>query len=88
MANRIISNRQTVKAMDSVARVLNERMKEAGLIVAALARKSGIERKTIAPMVNGPYKMPHFENMINVLDAAGLKSITITWRDEDDESVL
>jgi hypothetical protein len=39
-------------------------------------------------MVNVPYKMPHFENMINILDAAGLKSITITWRDEDDESVL
>lgn len=30
MANRIISNRQTGKAMDSVARVLNERMKETG----------------------------------------------------------
>jgi DNA-binding phage protein len=51
-----------------------------------LARAAGCERKIIYPLLSEPYKAPHFGNLIEILNALGMKQITITWRDDDENT--
>ena len=80
--NKSIMNHRTLKGMNSIAKVIQEHMKEQGISYSELARRSGVERKTIMRISHEPYMPSHLGTYIEVLDALGLKEITITWRNE------
>ena len=80
--NKSPMNARTIAGMDSVAKVIQEELKRQNMSYSQLARLSGIERKTIMKMAHEPYYPSHFGTYIEVLDALGLKEITITWREE------
>ena len=80
--NKSPMNARTIAGMDSVAKVIQEELKRQNMSCSQLARLSGVERKTIMKMAHEPYYPSHFVTYIEVLDALGLKEITITWRNE------
>ena len=80
--NKSPMNARTIAGMDSVSKVIQEELKRQNMSYSQLARLSGVERKTIMKMAHEPYYPSHFGTYIEVLDALGLKEITITWRNE------
>lgn len=81
--NKSPMNARTLRGMDSIAKVIQEELKRQGLNYTQLARLSQVERKTIMKMAHEPYMPSHLGTYIEVLDALGLKEITITWRGEN-----
>lgn len=84
--NRQASTVNVYRALDDLSRQINEAMEETGMSAVQLARAAGCERKIIYPLLSEPYKAPHFGNLIEILNALGMNQITITWRDDDENT--
>lgn len=77
--NHVITTKNTLAALDSISDQLIQAMNKKGLDACALAKIAGVDRKIIYPLLREPYKAPLFGNLIEILDAAGLKEVTIRW---------
>lgn len=84
--NRQASTVNVYRALDDLSRQINEAMRKQDMNAVQLARAAGCERKIIYPLLTEPFKAPHFGNLIEILNALGMNQITITWRDDDENT--
>jgi len=74
-------NDAELSARDDIARIIRERKKETGLTIEQLASKSNLTSTYLCGMYSDNSSIiPSFRSMIRILDALGLKEVTIRWK--------
>ncbi len=77
--NRVITTNNTCAALDSLSEQLLAAMEKNHINASQIAKRVGCDRKMIYPLLREPYRAPLFGNLIEILDACGLKEVTIRW---------
>lgn len=74
-------NDAELSARDDIARIIRERKKETGMTIEQLAIKSNLTSAHVCGMYSESSSIiPSFRSMIRILDALGLKEVTIRWK--------